>query len=224
MPTVLRAFLLAAVLTLCPVAAGVLLADDGEPQEAAPPPQQQPPAYESTPLASYDTTTVAVARRGFCDLLSEDALAEALDITVEAEREESSYANGDRAALVPKVEDIAHEYGCTIAGGRAEARAWVFAPPVTVDRARELVRAAEGERACAPQPDAPAYGEPSVALLCTGKVMRVVSFRGLFGDAWLSCSLAVRSGARIGDDGLIDRAGRWCVAVAEAASTTSSAG
>lgn len=222
MPTVLRAFLLAAVLTLCPVAAGVLLVDDGEPQQAAPP--QEPPAYESTPLASYDTATVAVARTAFCDLVSEDALAEALDITVETDRDESSYANGDRAELVPKVEDVAHEYGCTVVGGRAEARAWVFAPPVTVDRARELVTAAEGERACAPQPDAPAYGEPSVALLCTGKVMRVVSYRGLFGDAWLACSLAVRSGAKISDDGLTDRAGRWCVAVAEAASATSAAG
>ncbi len=222
MPTVLRAFLLAAVLTLCPVVAGVLLASDGEPQQAAP--RQEPPAYKSTPLASYDTTTVAVARTTFCDLVSEDALAEALDISVETEREESSYANGDRAELVPKVEDVAHEYGCTVEGGRAEARAWVFAPPVTVGRARELVTAAEGERACAPQPDAPAYGEPSVALLCTGKVMRVASFRGLFGDAWLACSLAVRSGAKISDDGLIDRAGRWCVAVAEAASVKSGAG
>ncbi len=216
MPTVLRALLFAAVLTVCPVVAGVLLAGGDEEQAAAPPPE--PPAYTSTPLSSYDTTTVAVRRQAFCDLLSEDAQAEALDVAPEAERDESSYGNGDRAEVVPKVEDVAHEFGCTVEGGRAVARAWVFAPPVTVARARELVTAAEGERACAPQPDAPAYGAPSVALLCDGRTMRVVSFRGLFGDAWLGCSLAVRSGARISDEGLVDRAGRWCVAVAQAAS------
>jgi hypothetical protein len=42
-----------------------------------------------------------------------------------------------------------------------------------------------------------------------------VTFHGLFGDAWLSCSL---SAVGADQDGLVDRTGRWCVAVAQAAS------
>ena len=40
------------------------------------------------------------------------------------------------------------------------------------------------------------------------------SYRGLFGDAWLACEVARPAGA---DWSVVDRAGRWCVGVLEAA-------
>jgi hypothetical protein len=97
------------------------------------------------------------------------------------------------------------------------ARAWVFAPPVTPDEARALAAAAARERGCRALPDAPAFGSPTAAIACTGGGDQRVSFRGLFGDAWLACSLSAPTSER-DQDALADRAGRWCVAVARAAS------
>ena len=43
------------------------------------------------------------------------------------------------------------------------------------------------------------------------------SYQGLFGDAWLTCELSVTDTTADPSE-LSDRAGRWCVGVAEAAS------
>ena len=69
--------------------------------------------------------------------------------------------------------------------------------------------------------DAPAYGEPSAGLVCTSTRGREVTFRGLFGDAWLVCSLRT-AGVSAGEstNQAVDRAGRWCVAAARAAALT----
>jgi hypothetical protein len=45
-----------------------------------------------------------------------------------------------------------------------------------------------------------------------------MSFRGLFGDAWLACSLTLPPA--VTPERLLETAGRWCVAVAQAASPT----
>ena len=124
-----------------------------------------------------------------------------------------SWANGDRTKLADGVRDVAHEYGCawTAADGTV-ATAWVFAPPVTADRAGELARDARRADRCRPLPDAPAYGAPSIAVSCGTKGGARTTFQGLFGDAWLSCSLEKPGAAPD-----VDRTGHWCVAVAEAA-------
>ena len=170
------------------------------------------PSAPSTPLESYDTAGLVVPRASFCAGMAEEAVADALGAAPSAS---SSYENGE-PARVGEVRDVAHEYGCAY---RAEdgttARAWVFAPPVTRARARDLLALAGAERGCRPDRDAPAFGSPSTALECRGEGGTTVSWRGLFGDAWLSCSLTVEGPA---DESVVQRADRWCVAVATAAS------
>lgn len=209
MPRPLRWILLAVVVTALPVAAGVVVLDDDEP----PAPEEGQPSYAATPLAGYDTSVVALSRAPFCDRLPDEAVAEALGDDVGPT---TAYGNGQSAELAPGFEDIAHEYGCRIEGARgAEVRAWLFAPPVSRFRATDLVDEATGRKSCSRATTAPAYGAPSVALVCPAGDRRWASFRGLFGDAWLACSLAAP--ASLSEDELLDRAGRWCVAVAEAA-------
>ena len=207
--TVLRALTLSALLTLVPVGIGVALTDDSTPtREAAP--------YEGTDLVDFDTSAAVVQRAPFCDLLPDEAVTEALG----ADAEPTTYANGEESEVLPGG-DVSHEYGCVFSAGEesaGDARAWVFAPPVTTARAEELVEATPA-KGCRPAGSAPAFGTPSVALVCASGDLRTASFRGLFGDAWLSCSLTLPAGAA-GDD-LLTRAGRWCVAVAEASSVPS---
>ena len=173
------------------------------------------PSETSTPLADLATEALVVRRESVCEDVGPDAVEEALGGEPEAS---SSYDNGEPARLTEGVTDVAHEFGCVWrrADGTS-ARAWVFAPPVTVDRARSLVREARTAPGCSPVPDAPAFGRPSVAVLCRGDGALEVSYRGLFGDAWLSCALAVPARG-VDRAALLDRAGRWCVAVVTAAS------
>lgn len=211
----MRSFLLAVALTALPVAVGVLVAG-GEEEPATEP--DAAPRYTSTPLADLDTSAVVVARAPFCDLVPEEAAAQALG---GEPRATTAYDNGDSAAVTAGVRDVAHEYGCRFAGARgAEAAAWVFVPPVTDERARDLLAEAEKRKRCSPT-TAPAYGDPSVALVCREGKRTAASFHGLFGDSWLSCRLATR--ARLDESELLDRTGRWCAAVAQAASSTGSA-
>lgn len=204
--TVLRALTLSALLTLVPVGIGVVVADDRTPtREAAP--------YEGTDLADFDTATAVVQRAPFCELVPAEALTAALGEDVDL----TAYGNGEQSEALPG-SDVSHEYGClfsTATPGGGTARAWVFAPPVTVARADDLVAAARVQ-GCTVESDAPAFGTPSVALVCASGDLRTASFRGLFGDAWLACSLTLPV-VTAGED-LVERTGRWCVAVAEAAS------
>ena len=218
MPGPLRWLSFAVVLTGLPVAAGVLVLDEDTPARTTP----DPPSYSSTPLAGYDTSVVTLSRAPFCNQVPEEAFTEALhgDVgwTVTA------YRNGQAAEMAPGLEDVAHEYGCRVEGAgvvSGEVRAWLFAPPVTRSRAADLIDDAVDRGSCTRPAQAPAYGAPSLALICPAGDRRWASFRGLFGDAWLSCSLAAP--ATVADQELLDRAGRWCVAVAQAASSADSA-
>lgn len=210
MSTRLRALLLAVALTVAPVTVGVLVADSGG--DPAP-----PPAYTATALSDYDTSAVAIARAPFCDRIVDDAVSAALPGSAEQSGTDGStqaraWGNGDRTR-VGGGRDVVHEYGCSFAAARARAEAWVFVPPVTGRRARQLARAAVPE-SCSRVAGAASYGDPSVAVSCPGR-RPTVTFQGLFGDAWLTCRLSAADGAT--DRELLDRAGRWCVAVARAA-------
>jgi hypothetical protein len=205
---VVRRLLLATVLTALAVSGGVVVLEEGGVLA-------DEPTTTSTPLASFDTSRVTILRTGFCDRMPDAAVSEALD----AEPEDGvAYDNGDRIRLAAGVRDRAHEYGCSWTAGDSTATAWVFAPPVPRSTADDLLREARGERGCEPIPETPAYGRPSAGLVCTTGPAQEVSFRGLFGDAWLVCRLAsgdVSAGQSV--EAAVDRAGRWCVAVARAA-------
>ncbi len=179
-------------------AAGCSGGGDGSPAAA---PSTVPP----TPLASFDTTVLTVARADFCARVAPAAVEDALGGAAASSR---SWANGDRAKLADGVTDVAHEFGCRWrAADGTTATAWVFAPPVTREQAGRLARAATGD-GCRPVPDAPRFGAPSVAVRCPDGT---TAYHGLFGDAWLSCAVSARGGADL------DAVGRWCVAVAQAA-------
>jgi hypothetical protein len=172
---------------------------------------QAPKAAVGTPLRSYATDNIRVARADFCEQIDPLGVERALATKV---AETNHYGNGEKAELTPSVTDIAHEFNCTYrAADGTVARGWVFAPPVTTNGAAKLVRRSQKEPGCRRLPDAATFGNPSTATMCQPGGVTVLSFRGLFGDAWLSCSLSVPSAP----DELTDRTGRWCVEVAKAA-------
>lgn len=202
MSTVRRALLLSTLFTVIPVAIGVTQSEDRNPEREA-------TTYVGTDLADFDSASAVVQRMFFCDLIPPDAATAALG----AEGSATAYHNGEKSESLPDG-DVAHEYGCTYTAGASEARGWVFAPPIPLERATALVAATETP-GCAVQ-EAPAYGTPSVALLCAEGDVVTASYRGLFGDAWLACSLSLPTG-QLTESDLMAQAGRWCVAVAEAA-------
>ncbi|WP_345525933.1 hypothetical protein [Nocardioides endophyticus] len=175
-----------------------------------PDPPEKPQAT-STALSDFATDGVSVTRGEFCARVAPGAVTEALAGEV---ADSDTWANGDRTRLADGVRDVAHEYGCSwTATDGTVASAWVFAPPVTPAGASALAKAASRVEGCQPVAGAPAYGARSTAVRCGDEI----AFHGLFGDAWLSCSVApVGTADR---EGLLDRGGRWCVAVAQAAST-----
>lgn len=207
---VVRPLLLALGATALAVGVGVAVVDDEEP--TTPTTVEEP----SVPLTDFDTTQLVARRTAFCGDVPDRVVTEALDGDPAAE---TAYGNGDRVKVAGGSRDVAHEFSCSWnAPDGTVARAWVFAPPVTPERARSLVTGARKTDGCAPVAGAPAYGVPSLALVCEKGDTRVVSHRGLFGDAWLTCELtAPASVARAAQQ---DRAGRWCVGIATAVQVT----
>ena len=196
------------------VAAGVLLLAAGCTGGDDEPAPEADPSTPSTPLESYAADTVVLQRAPFCERIPASAVEEAL--AGEATKV-SAYDNGERARINEDVRDVAHEYGCDFAGEDGTiARAWLFAPPVTPQRARQLGKLARADQGCTPEPEAPGFGQHSVALVCESDSAVTASYRGLFGDAWLSCEVSVPAGD-VERRALVDRAGRWCVQAAEAA-------
>jgi len=163
-----------------------------------------------TPLADVDTTALVVPRAPFCDRVDPAAVERALG---RAAGDLSAYRSGQRIKISDDVADVVHEFGCRWDAGGAAAEAWVFAPPVTRDRAAGLVREVREGGGCA---DQPAFGAPSVT--CRSQAAGHVTFtvRGLFGDAWLSCRLTLDAADH---EATHDRAGRWCAAVATGAAS-----
>lgn len=209
----LAILLLLAAATLTALAVGAVAFF--EPLDDPPPPERVEP-FRTTPLDGFETTTLTVPRAGFCSAVDPRQVEAALGgEPVDAQ----SYDNGEEVTLADGITDVAHEFGCTwIRSDQSEARAWVFAPPIDPDRARRLVTAAGRQKDCLASPE-PAYGSPSVEVLCTGEAGGVASYQGLFGDAWLTCELSLKDPEVSGAE-LLRRTGAWCVGVAKAASGT----
>ncbi|MFC4785334.1 hypothetical protein ACT8ZV_12725 [Nocardioides sp. MAHUQ-72] len=170
------------------------------------------PSPSATPLSAIDTTALVVRREEICPKLGTEAVEAALG---SSDHSNTSYENGDTAQLTPEVKDVAHEYGCTweSADGRV-ARAWVFAPPTTPQQARQLRRdALRPGCAAARRVD---FGSISVTTRCGTRKTVEEGYYGLFGDAWLSCTLA---DPKPESEDLTERADDWCGAVALAAAS-----
>jgi hypothetical protein len=179
-------------------------ADSSTPGRAAP----SEAVDEGTPLADVDTTSLVVARAPFCDAVDPAAVARALGAEP---AEGSAYRSGQRIKLSDGTRggaaDVVHEFGCRWTAGDGVAEAWVFVPPVTRERAADLVRTG-----CRGVQD-PAFGEPSTICRTQADGVATYTFRGLFGDAWLTCRLVVGAD----QEKTLDRADRWCAAVATGA-------
>lgn len=119
-----------------------------------------------------------------------------------------AWTNGDRVNGT-KAGDRAQEFGCrwNLPGAPQTVAAWVYAPPVTKGRARELAQAlGEG---CRPGRTAIPFGSVSGAVTCdpsTDRPKAVVRWGGLFGEGWLVCEAA---GPRA-----VARAATFCPALA----------
>jgi pyruvate/2-oxoglutarate dehydrogenase complex dihydrolipoamide acyltransferase (E2) component len=199
----------AAVATVAVVVGGVLTLGGSEDDPADP--TEAP--FTTTPLADYDTSTAVVARGPFCEALDDRQVEAALDA---APASSTSWQNGDKVEVSPGVRDVTHEFGCQYAAADGTvAHAWVFAPPVEATQAQRLVTSAGKGPGCVAA-DGPPFGSPALALTCTTEdgVQRA-SYRGLFGDSWLVCEVVRPAGATWDP---VDRAGRWCVGVLQAAS------
>ncbi|GAA4677811.1 hypothetical protein GCM10023226_13820 [Nocardioides nanhaiensis] len=198
------------------VVLGVVLlgGDDDAPDE----PAAGPATPTSTPLADYDTLAVAVAREPFCEAVEPAVVTEVLEAEPTGVR---TWADGEQVRLPEGGRDVAHEFGCRWAVDGAVASAWVFAPPVTRRQAIDLAQVAQSADGCAPMRGARPYGLPTLAAFCRVEGRRgapagtEASYRGLFGDAWLTCTLEVPGASP--DEALAERAGRFCVSVLEAA-------
>lgn len=171
------------------------------------------PSAPPTPLESLSTTDLVVPREAFCPMVPPDAVTAALGSEPASS---TSYDNGQRAAVASGVKDVAHEFACTWrAHDGTTARAWVFAPPITRSRAGSLVRSATASGCAAVK--GPDFGSPSVATRCVHPGRFELGYRGLFGDAWLTCTLSAPGKKQPAD--LTQRANRWCAAVAGAAAS-----
>ena len=206
-PRVARATLaVVATLLIALLGAGCSGSADSGPEPTGAPSEA---VDEGTPLADVDTTSLVVARAPFCDAVDPAAVSRALG---EEPAEGSAYRSGQRIKLSDGtrggVADVVHEFGCRWTAGDGVAEAWVFVPPITRERAADLVRTG-----CRGVQD-PAFGEPSTICRTQADGVTTYTFRGLFGDAWLTCRLVVGAG----QEETLDRAGRWCAAVATGAS------
>ncbi|HEX6148217.1 hypothetical protein [Nocardioides sp.] len=172
-------------------------------------PEPQPDA-EPTTLSSYDAAQARVVRGPFCDRLSPTGVEHALGAVPE---DSTQWENGDRVRLPDGTKDRVHEFGCRwSAEDGAVAMAYLFVPPVTKRQARELVQG-RLPAGCSPMA-ANGFGRPNLATRCVGDdATTALTYRGLFGDAWVVCSLRTP-----GDPAdLPTRASAWCVEVLEAA-------
>jgi len=169
------------------------------------------PTATPTPLSDVDVSDRRVPRGPFCAALEQDGIEAALGGPV---TRTGHYDSGDRASLATGLTDIAHEYNCGYyAATGVQARAWVFAAPVTRTVALSLARESAGT-GCRQLTDGPGFGDPSTASVCRvgNGAATVVTLRGLFGSSWLSCQLTTPGAA--GTPGSVRRAERWCVQVA----------
>jgi hypothetical protein len=215
--TALRAALVAGVLLVTGGAVYAGLArDESTPTAGATRSASASASPSPTPLSSLDLSGLPIARAPFCDVLDRGDVEEALGSPVAAT---AHYDSGDRVRITAGVTDVAHEFDCTFsAADGTQARAWVFAEPVTARVAGALAAESLREPGCAPATGTPTFGTPGAATLCrTGRpVTSTVTLRGLFGDAWLTCRLQAPAPvtAPATAQGTVERAAQWCVRVA----------
>ena len=194
--------------------AALALAGCSASTESEPPPTAAPSeAVDSgTTLEDVDTTALVVPRAPFCDRVDPAAVTRALG---DEAADVSAYRSGQRIKISDDVADVVHEYGCRWTAGDGTAEAWVFAPPVTRKRAAGLVASAQRSPKCLDSSAAPDFGRPSAVCASRSDDAHAITLQGLFGDAWLTCSLTLDESQREVDD----RAMRWCAAVATGAAS-----
>jgi hypothetical protein len=197
-----------AILAASLVLTGCSADDSSSSRPTATPSEATDPA---TQLADLDTTEIVVPRAPFCDRISPEAVTTVLG---EEPGDASAHRSGQRVKVSDGVADVVHEFGCRWTAGDDAAEAWVFAPPVTPQRARALVAQVDRRRGCEAG-ETPAFGRPTAACARRVEGHFSMSYYGLFGDAWLSCSLSLSDEPK---STVADRAAVWCAAVATGAS------
>ena len=184
------------------------------PDDPAPP---APPKPTTVPVADLDLSGLAAVRAPFCEALDPTALS---DLLGRDPRRRSTWSPGDRVRLEEGLVDVADEYGCSFVRRGVTARAWLFAQPVSRREAGGYVeerRRTPGCRAAGVL----SFGSPGVVQACrvAGKSpARVVAMAGRFGDGWLTCEVTAAPASA--GAGLIERAQRWCAAVATTVAAT----
>lgn len=175
------------------------------------------PKAQPTPLSAFEAEGVTVARTDFCDRVPEPAAEAAIGEVSDM----GHYGNGDQVELAEGVRDVAHEYNCTFtAASGAEARVWVFAPAVTRKRAKALIAEAKDQKGCRVV-GGQGFGKPTTGLLCRTAKGTEASYRGLFVDTWVTCS--VRDPKKKADGAeMLERTGEWCVQAVTSASVETS--
>jgi hypothetical protein len=166
-------------------------------------------ATTSTAPSDQASRTPTGARADFCAQIPAAKVRAAID---GRSVYDESWQPGQPADLIGGAHENGAEYGCTwTAKDGTTVTAWMFARPVTAAEATQLVRK-DGpgcERRRAPQ-----YGEPSSTVQCINDDDTVTRSQGLFGDAWIGCSLQTP-----GILTKLDRANAWCATVRGAALT-----
>jgi len=167
-----------------------------------------------THIDAFVAAAAPVQRVSFCSRVSDDAVVAAVGEVASTRH----YGNGERATVLPGVKDVAHEYNCTFVGTSGDvARAWVFVPAVTPGQARALVNDVRRRKGCRVV-EGHDFGSPGTGSLCRSKGRTEATYRGLFVDAWLSCSVTDGGTKKLSPAALLEKAGDWCVQVATAAS------
>ena len=163
-----------------------------------------------------DTSRLSVARASFCDRVAPTAVEAAL---AGHGYDDTSYDNGDRARLRP----VSATWRTSTAARGPRATAPRPGPgssrPRSPPRRRASLARAELRPGCTRTTAEAGFGLASVATTCGRRVSGAgteLGYHGLFGDAWLSCTLTAPRGPEPAD--LADRADHWCAAVAQAAS------
>jgi len=199
-----------AVAIACSLAlSGCTGSPDSEPSPTAAPSEA---TDSGTSLEDLETTALVVPRAPFCDRVDPAAVTRALG---EEAADASAYRSGQRIRISDDVADVVHEFGCRWTAGGGTAEAWVFAPPVTLKRAKELARSVLRTSECHDLLPAD-FGRPSASCASADDDSVAVRYQGLFGDAWLTCSLML---SRETSARLDERASHWCAAVATGAAS-----
>lgn len=203
-----RLLVLALVAALLVTGGAVALGTIATGDDQSSPPDDDP--FLTTELDDFDVRGLAVRRASFCASIDPRQVAAALGADPESER---TWDNGERVEVSEGVRDVVHEHGCEYVAGNTSARGWVFAPPITQRRARQLLKGFVSPT-CAGLPES-RYGDPSVIASCDRQGGVTSIFAGRFGDAWLTCQLETQG--PVDELEFAQRSARWCVSLAIAA-------